>query len=390
MDVHLTEAQQQVQEAVKAFCARHVDPFVAQWDKDEHFPLDVFRKMGEEGYLGIPIPEAYGGAGESFEVYIAALEQLSRHDAGFACAYAVHLSAHALSILEFGTEAQKQQYLPGLANGSVLGAFALTEPHCGSDAAALRCKAEKDGDHYVLTGTKQWITNAKSAGLFLLFARTDAASSGPKGITAFLIESGTPGLVIDRKTHKMGMRSSETYDVVLDGCRVHESQVLGVVGEGFKIAMKTLDGGRIGIAAQALGIAQACLDEARTFANQREAFGQPIARFQAIQWKVADMAKNIWASRALTYQAASLKAAGKPVADAGAKAKLFASRTAREAANEALQIHGGYGYTDEFPVERHYRDAKVTEIYEGTSEIQRIVISRGLVGSGKTKVPVRA
>lgn len=387
MNPHLTEEQRELVGMVRDFCEREIDPHVARWDKDEHFPLDVFRRMGEMGLTGIPLPEQYGGGGGSFMDYILALEELSKHDAGLACAYAVHLSAHARSVLEFGTPEQKEKYLPRLARAEMIGAFALTEPHCGSDAAALKCRADRDGDSYVLSGRKQWITNARSAGLFLLFARTDPDSVGARGITAFLVEAGTPGLVVDRKTHKLGMRSSETYDLVLENCRVPASAVIGQVGEGFKIAMRTLDGGRIGIAAQALGIAQASLDEAKKFASEREAFGQPIARFQAIQWKIADMATRIHASRLLTYRAALLKDQGLPHSKEGAMAKLLASRTAREAANESLQIHGGYGYTDEFPVERHYRDAKVTEIYEGTSEIQKIVISRALLRPERVREP---
>ncbi|MBM3268494.1 MAG: acyl-CoA dehydrogenase family protein [Candidatus Sericytochromatia bacterium] len=387
MNPHITEEQRALVQMVREFCEREVDPHVAGWDRAEHFPREVVTKMGEMGLLGIPLPEQYGGGGGSFFDYVLAVEELSRHDAGLAVTYCVHLSAHARSVLEFGTAEQKAAYLPKLAKGEWLGAFALTEPHCGSDAAALTTRADRDGDSYVLNGTKQWITTAKSAGLFLLFARTDPDSQGAKGITAFLIEAGTPGLVVDRKTHKLGVRTSETYDVLLKDCRVPISAVIGQVGEGFKIAMKTLDGGRIGIAAQALGIAQAALDAAKTFSQQREAFGQPISRFQGIQWKIADMAVRLGAARQLTYRAALAKDAGLPHTKEGAMAKLLASRVARECANESLQIHGGYGYTEEFPVERHYRDAKVTEIYEGTSEIQKIVISRALLQPARVREP---
>ncbi len=387
MNPHITDEQRELVAMVREFCEREIDPHVHDWDRAEQFPRDVFSRMGEMGLLGIPLPEQYGGGGGTFFDYILAVEELSRHDAGLACAYCVHLSAHARTVLEFGTPEQQAAYLPRLAKGEWIGAFALTEPHCGSDAAALSTRADRDGDHYVLSGTKQWITNAKSAGLFLLFARTDPQSQGAKGITAFLVEAGTPGLTVDRKTHKLGMRSSETYDVLLEDCRVPATAVIGTVGEGFKIAMKTLDGGRIGIAAQALGIAQASLDEGKKFALQREAFGQPIARFQGIQWKIADMAMRLNAARQLTYKAACDKDAGRPHTKEGAMAKLLASRVARECANESLQIHGGYGYTEEFPVERYYRDAKVTEIYEGTSEIQKIVISRALLQPARVRVP---
>lgn len=387
MDFEITPEQQELVNTVREFCVREIDPHVSQWDRAEHYPLDVFRKMGEIGLLGIPLPEEYGGGGGSFVDYILAVEELSRHDAGFACAYCVHLSAHACTIAAWGTPEQKARYLPKLASGQYLGCFALTEPHCGSDAAALRTRADLDGDCYVLNGTKQWITSAKSGDLFLLFARTNPASTGAKGITAFLIDKDAPGLIVDRKTHKLGMRTSETYDLLLKDCRVPRSAVVGEVGEGFKIAMKTLDGGRIGIAAQALGIGQAALDEARKFALEREAFGQPIARFQAIQWKIADMATQLNAGRILTYRAAWLKDQGLPHTKEGAMAKLQASRAAREATQESLQIHGGYGFTEEFPIERHYRDVKVTEIYEGTSEVQKIVISRAMLSENKTLQP---
>ncbi|MBM3273742.1 MAG: acyl-CoA dehydrogenase family protein [Candidatus Sericytochromatia bacterium] len=387
MNPHITEEQRELVGMVREFCEREIDPHAHSWDRGEIFPADVFRKMGEMGLLGIPLPDEYGGGGGSFFDYILSVEELSKHDAGLACAYCVHLSAHARTVLEFGSPEQRAAYLPKLARGEWIGAFALTEPHCGSDAAALRTRADRDGEFFILNGTKQWITNAKSAGLFLLFARTDPQSEGAKGITAFLVEAGTPGLVVDRKTHKLGMRSSETYDLLLKDCRVPRTAVIGEIGEGFKIAMKTLDGGRIGIAAQALGIAQASLDEAKKFAQQREAFGQPIARFQAIQWKIADMAVRINAARQLTYRAAIAKDSRQPHTKEGAMAKVFASRIARECANESLQVHGGYGYTEEFPVERYYRDAKVTEIYEGTSEIQKIVISRALLQPQRVRQP---
>lgn len=381
MELELSENQRALAEMVQTFAAREIAPKTAQWDRDDHFPVDVFRKLGELGLLGLPIPEAFGGGGGSLTEYATVVEELAKADAGLACAYSVHVSAHTRSVLDFGTAEQKAKYLPNLCSGELIGAFALTEPGSGSDAAALRCKAESDGDFYVLNGTKQWITNSKSAGLFLLFARTNAAEPGAKGITAFLVEAGTPGLELGHKTQKMGMRTSETYDLVLQNCRVPKSAVLGEVNKGFAIAMKTLEAGRIGIAAQAVGIAQAALDLAKKFSSEREAFGKPINRFQGIQWKISDMATRINASRMLTYQAAWLKDQGLPCNKEGAMAKLFASRTAREATNESLQIHGGYGYTNEFAIERLYRDAKVTEIYEGTSEIQKIVISRALLGT---------
>lgn len=380
MKLELTEQQRALQEMIRTFAAREIAPHTAEWDRADHFPLDVFRKLGSLGVLGLPIPEAYGGGGASMGDYATVVEELAKADPGLSCAYSVHVSAHTRSVFEFGTDEQKQKYLPRLCSGELIGAFALTEPCCGSDASALRTKAVEDGDHFVLNGSKQWITNAQSAGLFLLFARTNQAEPGAKGVTAFLIEAGTPGLTLGRKTHKMGMRTSETYDLVLTDCRVPRSAVLGRVNEGFAVAMKTLESGRVGIAAQAVGIAQAALEMAKKFANEREAFGKPINRFQGIQWKIADMTTRIHAARMLTYRAAWLKDQGQPMNQEGAMAKLYASRIAREATNESLQIHGGYGYTDEFGIERLYRDAKVTEIYEGTSEIQKIVISRALLG----------
>jgi butyryl-CoA dehydrogenase len=386
MQLTLSDSQKQIIALVEQFAGREIAPHTASWDREDHFPVEVFRRLGDLGLLGLPIPETYGGAGASMGDYVAAVEALAKADPGLSCAFSVHVSAHTRSILDFGTEEQKRKYLPELCSGRMIGAFALTEPNCGSDASALRTRAVRDGDEWVLDGTKQWITNAKSAGLFLLFARTNPDEPGAKGISAFLIEAGTPGLEIGRKTHKMGMRTSETYDLVLSSCRIPASALIGEVGGGFAIAMKTLEGGRIGIAAQATGIAQAALDHAKTFSEQREAFGKPINRFQAIQWKIADMATRVTAARLLTYRAAQFKDLGQPCNTEGAMAKLFASRVAREATNESLQIHGGYGYTDEFAIERLYRDAKVTEIYEGTSEIQKIVISRALLGADRGKV----
>ncbi|HEY9721424.1 MAG TPA: acyl-CoA dehydrogenase family protein [Oscillatoriaceae cyanobacterium] len=361
---------------VRSFAERELAPHAAKWDKEAHFPVDTFRKMGAQGLLGIPFPEAYGGGGGSVEDYIAAVEVISGADAGVGCAYSVHVSAVGLTVLAFGNEAQKQKYLPKLASGEWIGAYALTEPGHGSDAGHLQLKATRDGDHWVLNGTKQWITSAGYAGFFLVFARTNPDEPGPKGISCFLVDAGTPGLEVGRVTHKMGVRSSDTRDLVFNDVRVADSQRLGELNGGFKIAMQALDSGRIGIAAQALGIAGAALSEAKKFALERESFGQPIAKFQAIQWKFADMATKLTAARLLVKQAARLRQLGRPHTLAGSMAKLYASKMCREVCNEALQIHGGYGYTDEFAVERHYRDAKITEIYEGTSEIQKLVIWR--------------
>ncbi|MBI6545972.1 MAG: acyl-CoA dehydrogenase family protein [Cyanobacteria bacterium NC_groundwater_1444_Ag_S-0.65um_54_12] len=386
MNQQMTSEQVELVSLVRSFCEREIDPHVSEWDRSEHFPVEVFRRLSDIGILGLPLPEEYGGGGGSFLDYVLAIEELARHDAGMACACSVHVSAHARSLLEMGTAEQKARYLPKLARGEWIGAFALTEPHCGSDAAALRTRAERQGNGWILNGVKQWITNAQSAGLFLLFARTAMGTTGASGITAFLVEGNCAGLTVDRQTHKLGVRTSETFDLVLNNCQVPDAAVLGTEGEGFKIAMWALDGGRISIAAQAIGIAQAALDAAKRFAKEREAFGQLIAKFQAIQWKIAQMATRIEAARMLTYRAAWLKDRGLPHSAEGAMAKLLASRVACEAASESVQIHGGYGYTEEFPVERYYRDAKVTEIYEGTSEIQKIVISRALLGPKHERV----
>ena len=341
--------------------------------------------------MGVCVPEEYGGAGADFLSYILVLEQLSRADAGVGVTVAVHTSATTLPILAWGTDEQKSRFVPPLARGETIGAFALSEPDVGSDASRLRCAATRDGDEWVISGQKQWITNAST--------RTRCSSSrariprrpGARGISAFLL--GAEHVQVTREEEKLGLNSSSTGDLVLDQARVGADRMLGAEGEGFAVAMSTLDGGRIGIAAQALGIAQAAYDVAREYALQRHTFGQPIARHQAIQWKLVDMAVEIEAARLLTYQAAWLKENGLPYAAAGAKAKLAASETARRQTAEAIQVLGGYGYTKEFPVERYYRDAKVTEIYEGTSEIQRLVIARDILKASlmprKPDEPVR-
>ncbi|MEB3196061.1 MAG: acyl-CoA dehydrogenase family protein [Candidatus Sericytochromatia bacterium] len=365
-------------EMVRSFAERELAPHAARWDREAVFPVDTFREMGRLGLLGIPLPEQYGGGGGSVQDYILAVEEIAKADAGVGCAYSVHVSAVAMTIAAFGSEEQKARYLPKMATGEWIGAYALTEPGHGSDAGHLQAKAVRDGDGWVLSGTKQWITNAGYAQAFLVFARTNADEPGPKGITCFIVEAGTPGLEVGRVTHKMGVRSSDTRDLVLNQVRVTDAQILGSLGGGFTIAMRALDSGRIGIAAQAVGIATAALEAAKRFALERESFGQSIAKFQAIQWKFADGATRLQAARLLVQKAAQLRNDGRPHTLAGSMAKLYASKTCREICNEAVQIHGGYGYTDEFPVERHYRDAKITEIYEGTSEIQKLVIWRNI------------
>ena len=378
MDFDLTAEQRAIQGLARELADAEIAPHAAAWDREHRFPEDLFPKLAEVGLMGVCVPEEHGGAGADFLSYVLVLEELSRADAGVGVTVAVHTSAATLPILAFGTDAQKERFVPPLARGETLGAFALTESGSGSDAGSLRTTAEPDGDGWTITGSKQWITNGSRAGTFVLFARTDPGTAGARGISCFLL--GAEHVRITREEEKLGLNSSTTSDLAIDGARVASDRLLHEEGRGFRVAMATLDGGRIGIAAQALGIAQAAFDVARSYAQEREQFGRRIGDFQAIQWKLADMATEIDAARLLTYHAAWLKQEGRPHAAEGAKAKLFASETARRQTAEAIQILGGYGYTKEFPVERYYRDAKVTEIYEGTSEIQRLVIARHLLG----------
>jgi alkylation response protein AidB-like acyl-CoA dehydrogenase len=374
MDFELTPEQREIQSLAREFAAAEIEPHAAAWDRERHFPAGLFAKLGELGLMGVCVPEELGGAGADFLSYILVLEELSRADAGVGVTVAVHTSAATLPIVSYGTDEQRSRFVPPLASGETIGAFALTEPGSGSDAGALLTRAERDGDGFRITGTKQWITNGACGGTILLFARTE------DGITAFLVDGSSEGLTVAGEAEKLGLHSSSTVDLALDGVRVEADRLLGREGKGFSIALGTLDGGRIGIAAQAVGIAQAAYDVAREYAREREQFGRPIADFQAIQWKLADMTTEIDAARLLVWKAAWLRDRGEPHGEAGAKAKLFASSVARRQTAEAIQVLGGYGYTTDFPVERYYRDAKITEIYEGTSEIQRIVIARSILG----------
>ena len=387
MDFELAPEQREIQELARGFAAREIEPNAAEWDREHRFPRDVFAQLAELGLMGTCIPEEYGGAGADFLSYILVLEELSRADAGVGVTVAVHTSAVTLPLLAFGTDEQKSRFVPPLARGEHLGAFALTEPEAGSDAGALRTRAEADGDGWRITGAKQWITNGRYAGTFLLFARTDQDTPGARGVSAFVLDA--EHVQVTRDEEKLGLNSSATNDIVVEGALIGRDRLLGEEGHGFRIAMATLDGGRIGIAAQAVGIAQAAYDVAREYAKERHAFGHPISEFQAIQHKLANMATEIDAARLLTYRAATLRERGEPHTEAGAKAKLFASEVARRQTGEAIQILGGYGYTKEFPVERYYRDAKITEIYEGTSEIQRLVIARSILGLQEPRVAAR-
>ena len=377
MDFELAPEQREIQGLARDFARQEIEPHASAWDREHHFPRDVFAKLAELGLMGVCVPAEYGGAGADFLSYILVLEELSRADAGVGVTVAVHTSAVTMPLVAFGTDEQRQRFVPPLASGKQLGAFALTEPEAGSDAGAIRTRAEPDGEGWRIDGAKQWITNGRYASTFLLFARTDAATPGPAGISAFVLDADQ--VRITRDEDKLGLNSSVTSDLVVEDAQVGRDRLLHDEGKGFQVAMQTLDGGRIGVGAQAVGIAQAAYDVAREYAKQRHAFGKPIAEFQAIQHKLADMSTEIDAARLLVYRAALLKDRGEPHTEAGAKAKLFASGMARRQTGEAIQILGGYGYTKEFPVERYYRDAKITEIYEGTSEIQRLVIARSIL-----------
>ena len=378
MDFELSAEQREIQALTRDFARERIEPNAAEWDREHRFPRELYEELAGLGLMGVCVPEEYGGAGADFLSYILVIEELSRADAGVGVTVAVHTSAATLPILAFGTDEQKARFVPALARGEVLGAFALTEPEAGSDAGALRTRAEPSGDGWVITGAKQWITNGRYAGTFLLFARTDPETDGARGVSAFLLDDSHVRATRDEE--KLGLNSSVTSDIVVDGALVDGDRLLHARNKGFAVAMATLDGGRIGVGAQAVGIAQAAFDVARAYALERRAFGKRIGDFEAIQWKLADMSTEIDAARLLVYNAAWRKQNDLPHTQEGAKAKLFASEMARRQTAEAIQILGGYGYTKEFPVERYYRDAKVTEIYEGTSEIQRLVIARELLG----------
>jgi alkylation response protein AidB-like acyl-CoA dehydrogenase len=376
VDFALTPEQREIQALTREFAQAEIEPNASQWDRDHEFPRALLTRLGELGLMGVCVPEEHGGAGSDFLSYILVLEELSRADAGVGVTVAVHTSACTLPLLQFGTEEQIARYVPPLARGEAVGCFALTEPGSGSDAGALVSSAEPAGGGWHVRGSKQWITNAAFGGTVLFFARTDPATRSARGVSAFVLD--TSEIEITRTEEKLGLNSSVTNDIAVDTF-VPADRLLGDEHHGFRIAMATLDGGRIGIAAQAVGIAQAAYDVALAYAQEREAFGHRIADFQAIQHKLVNMSMEIDAARLLVHRAAWLKDEGRSVTEAGAKAKLFASEMARRQTAEAIQVLGGYGYTKEFPVERYYRDAKITEIYEGTSEIQRLVIARELL-----------
>lgn len=374
MDFALSPKHEMLRTMYQEFAANEVEPIAEDVDHNHEFPYENVKKMAKLGFLGLPYPQEYGGAGADILAYVMAVEEISRACATHGVILSAHVSLGASPIYTYGTEEQKRKYLVPLAKGEKLGAFGLTEPNAGTDASAQQTIAILDGDHYVLNGSKIFITNGGIAETYIVFAMTDQ-SKGLKGISAFIVEKDTPGFTFGKKEDKLGINGSSTTELIFQDCCIPKENILGKEGAGFKIAMQTLDGGRIGIAAQALGIAQSALDEAVKYSKEREQFGKPISRFQALQWMIADMATQIDAARLLVYRAAYLKDNGKPYGKEAAMAKLYASETASFCANKAIQIHGGYGYMKEYKVERLLRDAKITEIYEGTSEVQRMVIS---------------
>ncbi len=388
MDFQLTQDQREIQALARDVARAEIEPHAAEWDREHRFPRALYPKLAELGLMGVCIPEEYGGAGADFLSYVLVLEELSRADAGVGVTVAVHTSAVTLPILVFGTDEQRARFVPPLARGELIGAFALTETEAGSDAGSIRTRAEADEGGWSISGAKQFISTAEYAGTFLLFARTNADTAGARGVSAFILDRDH--IRVTGSEAKLGLNSSVTNSLVVEGAHVARDRLLHEENRGFRVAMTTLDGGRIGIGAQALGIAQAAYDAARSYALERRQFGKRIADFQAVQWKLADMATEIDAARLLVYRAAWLKQEGRPHSEAGAKAKLFASEMARRQTAEAIQIFGGYGYTKEFPVERYYRDAKITEIYEGTSEIQRLVIARSILGLSERSLAVRS
>jgi len=377
MQFMLSEEHEMLRKTVRDFAKKEVEPTAAERDEQELFYRDIFTKMAELGLTGIPWPEQYGGIGSDYLAYCIAVEELSRVCASTGVTLSAHTSLACWPLYKFGTEAQKQTYLKPLALGEKIGAYGLTEPGSGSDAGSMKTNARLVGDHYVLNGSKIFITNGGIADIYIVFAVTDATSKSKK-TTAFIIEKDFAGFSIGKKEHKLGIRSSPTTEIIFEDCKVPKENVLGQLGEGFKIAMMTLDGGRNGIAAQAVGIAQGALDAAIDYAKTREQFGKPIAAQQGISFKLADMATSIEAARLLTYQAAWRESEGLSYGMESAMSKLFAGDTAMKVTTEAVQIFGGYGYTKDYPVERYMRDAKITQIYEGTQEIQRLVISRML------------
>ncbi len=367
-----------IRQSAKDFAEKHIRPHFMEWDESQHFPVELFHKLGELGFMGVLVPEEYGGAGLSYQEYVTIIDEISKVCGSIGLSVAAHNSLCTNHILTFGNEEQKQKYLPKLASGEWIGAWGLTEPNTGSDAGRMQCVAKKDGDYYIINGTKNFITHGKSGNVMVVMTRTGELLDS-HGMTAFVVERGTPGFSAGKKENKLGMRASETTEVIFDNCRVHKSQMLGAEGDGFVQALKILDGGRISIAALGLGIAHGAFNAALAYSKEREQFGKPISSFQAISFKLADMATKIEASELLIRHAATLKDSGKKLIKEAAMAKMYASEVSVEVATDAVQIFGGYGYIKEYPAEKFYRDSKLCTIGEGTTEIQKLVIARQLL-----------
>jgi alkylation response protein AidB-like acyl-CoA dehydrogenase len=373
-----TENLEMIRQSVRDFAETHIRPYVMEWDESQEFPIEIMHKLGAQGFLGVLIPEQYGGSGLEYQAYITVIEEVAKVCGSIGLSLAAHNSLCTNHIYMFANEEQRHRWIPKLATGEWIGAWGLTEANTGSDAMRMKCTAVQDGDYWIINGAKNWITHGKSGHVAVVLARTGELLDS-NGITAFVVERGTEGFSAGKKENKLGMRASETAEMIFDNCRVHKSQILGKLGEGFKQSMKILDGGRISIAALSLGIAKGAYEAALKYSKERHQFGQPISNFQAIAFKLADMATRISAAELLTRQAADLKNAGKPMTKESAMAKYYASEVAVWASNEAVQIFGGYGYTKDFPVEKFYRDSKLCTIGEGTSEIQKLVISREIL-----------
>ncbi|MBP1645626.1 MAG: Acyl-CoA dehydrogenase, short-chain specific [Bacteroidetes bacterium] len=378
MDFNITKQEELFLQMIREFAQNEIKPIAAEIDEQERFPVETVEKMGKLGIMGIPIPVEYGGQGSTNQIYSMAVEEISRVCGTTGVVVSAHTSLCADPIMNFGTEEQKQKYLPKLASGEWVGAFGLTEPNAGTDAAMQQTTAEDAGDKWILNGSKIFITNAEYAHVYVIIAMTDK-SQGTKGISAFIVEKGTPGFTVGKKEKKLGIRGSSTCELIFENCEIPKENLLGKLGKGFSLAMKTLDGGRIGIAAQALGLAQGAMDETVKYTKERKQFGKAIAKFQNTQFQLADMETKVQASRLLVRNAAFKKDQKLPFSVDAAMAKLYAAETAMEVTTKAIQFHGGYGYTREYPVERMFRDAKITEIYEGTSEVQRMVIAGNLL-----------
>ena len=378
MNFETSETRNTIAHSIREFAKKNIKPFMMDWDETQTFPEELFHQLGAMGFMGVLVPEKYGGSGMDYHEYITVIEEISKVDSSIGLSLAAHNSLCTNHILEFGNEAQKEKWLPKLAHGEWIGAWGLTEHNTGSDAGGMSTTAVLDGDHYVINGAKNFITHGISGHLAVVIVRTGKKGDS-KGMTAFVIEKGTPGFSSGKKENKMGMRASETAELIFDNCRIHKDDILGAVGDGFTQSMKVLDGGRISIGALSLGISKGAYEAALKYAQEREQFGKPISKFQAIGFKLADMATEIEASELLLHKAAHDKIKGLKMTKIGAMAKMYASEVCVKVANEALQIHGGYGYTKDFPVEKFYRDAKLCTIGEGTTEIQKIVISRNIL-----------